>query len=118
MLAGNVPRVLASPTSDRVAVNQALDQLAARGGTGTGEAIQSATNILTHQPGVRGKRPPSAIVLISDGTRSGVGRGIASVPQPVINRCTSSTWPIPSTCPSSWASVHRVAVLAITAPGA
>jgi Ca-activated chloride channel family protein len=65
------PRVLASPTTDRDAVSQALDQLTPRGGTGTGEAIQSATNILTHQPGVRGKRPPAAIVLISDGAATG-----------------------------------------------
>jgi Ca-activated chloride channel family protein len=65
------PRVLASPTTDRDAVSQALDQLTPRGGTGTGEAIESATNILTHQPGVRGKRPPAAIVLISDGAATG-----------------------------------------------
>ena len=71
MALSSKPRVLASPTTDRDAVNQALDQLAPRGGTGTGEAIQAATNILTHQPGVRGKRPPSAIVLISDGAATG-----------------------------------------------
>jgi Ca-activated chloride channel family protein len=71
MALSSKPRVLASPTADREAVNQALDQLKARGGTGTGEAIQAATNILTHQPGVRGKRAPSAIVLISDGTATG-----------------------------------------------
>jgi Ca-activated chloride channel family protein len=65
------PRVLASPTSDRIAVNAALDQLEARGGTGTGEAIQAATNILRRAPGVRGKRAPSAIVLISDGAATG-----------------------------------------------
>jgi Ca-activated chloride channel family protein len=71
MALSSKPRVLASPTPDRFAVNSALDQLAARGGTGTGEAIQAATRILTHQPGVRGKRPPSAIVLISDGAATG-----------------------------------------------
>ena len=51
MALSSKPRVLASPTSDRDAINQALDQLTPRGGTGTGEAIQAATNILTHQPG-------------------------------------------------------------------
>jgi Ca-activated chloride channel family protein len=71
MALSSKPRVLASPTSDRDAVNQAINQLTPRGGTGTGEAIQAATNILTHQPGVRGKRPPSAIVLISDGAATG-----------------------------------------------
>jgi Ca-activated chloride channel family protein len=71
MALSSKPRVLASPTNDRFAVNSALDQLAARGGTGTGEAIQAATNILRRQPGVRGKRAPSAIVLISDGAATG-----------------------------------------------
>lgn len=71
MALSSKPRVLASPTNDRFAVNSALDQLAARGGTGTGEAIQAATSILRRQPGVRGKRAPSAIVLISDGAATG-----------------------------------------------
>jgi Ca-activated chloride channel family protein len=71
MALSSKPRVLASPTRDRAAINQALDQLAARGGTGTGEAIQAATNILRRQPGVRGKRAPSAIVLLSDGAATG-----------------------------------------------
>jgi Ca-activated chloride channel family protein len=71
MALSSKPRVLASPTRDRVAINTALDQLAPRGGTGTGEAIQAATNILRHQPGVNGKRPPAAIVLLSDGAATG-----------------------------------------------
>ena len=71
MALSSKPRVLASPTRDRVAINAALDQLTARGGTGTGEAIQAATNILRHQPGVNGKRPPAAIVLLSDGAATG-----------------------------------------------
>ena len=71
MALSSKPRVLASPTRDRVAIDQALDQLTPRGGTGTGEAITAATNILKHQPGVNGKRPPSAIVLLSDGAATG-----------------------------------------------
>ena len=71
MALSSKPRVLASPTRDRFAINAALDQLTARGGTGTGEAIQAATKILRTQPGVNGKRPPSAIVLISDGSSTG-----------------------------------------------
>jgi Ca-activated chloride channel family protein len=71
MALSSKPRVLASPTRDRVAINAALDQLAPRGGTGTGEAIQAATNILRRAPGVNGKRPPAAIVLISDGAATG-----------------------------------------------
>ena len=71
MALSSKPTVLASPTRDRVAINAALDQLAPRGGTGTGEAIQAATNILRRQPGVNGKRPPAAIVLLSDGAATG-----------------------------------------------
>jgi Ca-activated chloride channel homolog len=71
MALSSKPRVLASPTRDRVAINAALDQLAPRGGTGTGEAIQAAANILRRQPGVNGKRPPAAIVLLSDGAATG-----------------------------------------------
>jgi Ca-activated chloride channel homolog len=71
MALSSKPRVLASPTRDRVAIDQALDQLTARGGTGTGEAITAAINILKRQPGVNGKRPPSAIVLLSDGAATG-----------------------------------------------
>ncbi|MEN3284635.1 MAG: Ca-activated chloride channel [Solirubrobacteraceae bacterium] len=71
MALSSKPRVLASPTRDRDAVNAALDQLTPRGGTGTGEAIQAATRILNRAPGVGGKRPPAAIVLISDGSSTG-----------------------------------------------
>jgi Ca-activated chloride channel family protein len=71
MALSSKPRVLTSPTRDREAINAALDQLAPRGGTGTGEAIQTATRILSRAPGIGGKRPPGAIVLISDGTSTG-----------------------------------------------
>jgi Ca-activated chloride channel family protein len=71
MALSSKPRVLASPTSDRDAINAALSQLTPRGGTGTGEAIQSATRILSRAPGINGKRPPAAIVLISDGSSTG-----------------------------------------------
>jgi Ca-activated chloride channel family protein len=71
MALSSKPRVLTSPTRDRAAVDAALTQLAPRGGTGTGEAIQTATRILSQAPGVGGKRPPGAIVLISDGAATG-----------------------------------------------
>jgi Ca-activated chloride channel homolog len=71
MALSSKPRVLASPTRDRLAIDSALDQLTPRGGTGTGEAIQAATNILRRQPGVNGKRAPAAIVLLSDGAATG-----------------------------------------------
>jgi Ca-activated chloride channel family protein len=65
------PRVLQSPSKDRTAVNAAIDQLAPRGGTSTGEAIQAAVKLLGKVPGENGKRPPGAIVLISDGASTG-----------------------------------------------
>lgn len=59
--------VLQSPTRDREAVALAIDRLAVRGGTATGEAIATAVDVLRGAPGEGGRRPPAAIVLISDG---------------------------------------------------
>ena len=78
MALSSKPRVLASPTRDRDAVNAALGQLTPRGGTGTGEAIQAATRILNRAPGVGAKRPPAAIVLISDGSSTGTVDPVAA----------------------------------------
>jgi Ca-activated chloride channel homolog len=61
------PRTLQPPTADHGAVQAALGQLASSGGTATGEALDSALTVLERQPGERGKRPPAAIVLLSDG---------------------------------------------------
>ena len=61
------PRTLQPPTADRGAVNAALAQLASSGGTATGDALDSALTVLQRQPGVNGRRPPAAIVLLSDG---------------------------------------------------
>jgi Ca-activated chloride channel homolog len=61
------PRVLQSPTTDRIAIDDALDRLTPSGGTATGRAMQQALTILRRVPGEGGKRPPAAIVLISDG---------------------------------------------------
>jgi Ca-activated chloride channel family protein len=71
MALSSKPRVLTSPTRDREAIDSALDELTPRGGTGTGEAIQAATRILSRAPGVGGKRAPGAIVLLSDGASTG-----------------------------------------------
>ena len=64
----NTATVLQSPTRSRADVLTAIDRLAVSGGTATGEAIATATEMLRNQPGENGRRPPSAIVLISDGT--------------------------------------------------
>jgi Ca-activated chloride channel family protein len=61
------PQVLANPTTDRDALALALGRLRSSGGTATGEAIQTATRVLQQAPAQNGKKPPSAIVLLSDG---------------------------------------------------
>ncbi len=60
--------VLASPTRDRAAIAAAIDQESVSGGTATGAAIETATKVLQQVPGENGRRPPGAIVLISDGS--------------------------------------------------
>jgi Ca-activated chloride channel family protein len=62
-----IPQVLASPTTDRDALDAALGRLKSSGGTATGEAIQAAVRVLQKAPAKNGKKPPSAIVLLSDG---------------------------------------------------
>ena len=64
----NTATVLQSPTRNRDDVYLAIDRLSVSGGTATGEAIATAVEALKAQPGEDGRRPPSAIVLISDGT--------------------------------------------------
>ena len=68
-----VPRVLQSPTRDREALGAALDRMTSSGTTATGSAIDAAVRVLRNAKGERGRRPPAAIVLISDGksTRGG-----------------------------------------------
>jgi Ca-activated chloride channel family protein len=70
------PSVLQSPTTDRDALAQALGRLRSSGGTATGEAIQAATRSLRMAQSVNGKKPPSAIVLLSDGAST---RGVDPV---------------------------------------
>lgn len=59
--------VLQSPTRDRQAVAAAIEGMKVGGTTATGTAIYTATKLLQRAPGVNGKRPPAAIVLLSDG---------------------------------------------------
>jgi Ca-activated chloride channel family protein len=64
----NHASVLQSPTRSRADARAAIDRMAVSGGTATGEAIASAITALRNVPGEGGRRPPAAIVLISDGT--------------------------------------------------
>lgn len=69
------PTVLQSPTSDHALTKAALAQpVRTSGGTAVGEAILTAAHELTNVARVGRKRPPGAIVLISDGA-SNVGIG-------------------------------------------
>jgi len=73
-------RVLSGPTSDRQAVRDGLESLRAKGSTATGDALDLAVQSLRRQPGqgVARRRPPAAIVLLSDG-RPTRGRDVAAV---------------------------------------
>jgi len=48
-------------------VRTAIDAMTPSGGTATGEAIAAALRSLDRRPDVSGRRPPGAIVLLSDG---------------------------------------------------
>ena len=61
------PTVLQSPTRDRVAVMAAIGGMTPSGGTATGRAIAAALRVLQGAGSADGRRPPSAIVLLSDG---------------------------------------------------
>ncbi len=69
------PTVLQAPTTDHAATAAALARTPhTSGGTAVGQAILTALAELRRVPLVAGKRPPGAIVLISDGA-SNVGIG-------------------------------------------
>lgn len=57
--------VLQSPTTDHSLVRSALAQLKVTGGTALGDAIRTSLRSLTGTK--KGKQPPAAIVLLSDG---------------------------------------------------
>jgi len=63
----NHATVLQSPTRSRGDARIAIDRMAVSGGT-AGEALYSAMTALRNVPNEGGRRPPGAIVLISDGT--------------------------------------------------
>ncbi|MEA2443642.1 MAG: Ca-activated chloride channel [Thermoleophilales bacterium] len=54
-----------TPTLDRTRVKQVIDTMKPHGGTATGDAMKVALDALKGRPGER--RPPGAIVLLSDG---------------------------------------------------
>jgi Ca-activated chloride channel family protein len=59
------PHTVEPPTDDRGKVEDVLDSLSADGGTATGDALATALGLVDR--GRAAKRPPAAIVLLSDG---------------------------------------------------
>jgi Ca-activated chloride channel homolog len=60
--------VVQDPTTDREALRAGLrDAMVPSGGTATGDALAAALAMLDAQRGAGAKRPPGAIVLLSDG---------------------------------------------------
>lgn len=60
--------VQASPTTDHLAVTQAIDQLRSRGGTAIGDGLDLALDQLVQRPtDANGQRAPGMVVLLSDG---------------------------------------------------
>ena len=64
----STPKVLANPTTDRGAILRGIASMTPGGGTATGEAIGNAVTLLHNVAGHSGKRPPAAIVVLSDGS--------------------------------------------------
>jgi Ca-activated chloride channel family protein len=61
-------QVIQNPTTDREALKSALrDAMKPSGGTATGDALAASLALLEAQKGAGAKRPPGAIVLLSDG---------------------------------------------------
>jgi Ca-activated chloride channel family protein len=60
-------RIVQSPTTDHATVRQRIQGLRSSGGTATGDGITSALTAIRASARPGGKRPPAAILLLSDG---------------------------------------------------
>lgn len=71
------PVLLQTPTTEHVLARNAIRELQpGGGGTAMGQALEVALQEIERVPKIHGKRPPGAIVLISDGASNvGVGPG-------------------------------------------
>ncbi|MEA2375988.1 MAG: Ca-activated chloride channel [Thermoleophilaceae bacterium] len=95
------PDQVLTPSQDHDAAREAIDRQQADGATATGEALQVAVDALRHRTGA-GRKPPAAIVLLSDGATT-VGRdpvqvaGLAHIPIYTVSLGTGdATVPNPS----------------------
>ena len=71
-------RVLQPPTTEHEQVRAALGGLVADGGTATGDGLDAALRAL--EPGEGERRPPAAVVLLSDGKQT-IGQDAVTVAQ-------------------------------------
>jgi Ca-activated chloride channel family protein len=69
MAFAQTPLATTRPSTDRSDVRDLIDGLIANGGTGTGDALQLALNVLRPR-GDQDRAKPAAIVLLSDGKRT------------------------------------------------
>jgi Ca-activated chloride channel family protein len=69
-------RIIQSPTTEHEQVRAALAGLVANGGTATGDGLDAALRAL--EPAEGGRRPPAAVVLLSDGAQT-TGRDAVTV---------------------------------------
>lgn len=67
MAFNQTPTILQSPTTDRLAAKAAVESQEVSGGTATGEAVNAALRALEATPATGDRRPPAAIILLSDG---------------------------------------------------
>lgn len=63
----SAPHTVHPPSTDRESVQAALLSLGSEGATATGDALDVAIERIEEEVGEEGRRPPSAIVLLSDG---------------------------------------------------
>lgn len=67
------PHTLDDPTTDHERIRSTIDDIPADGATATGEALNAALAMLASDRDDEGRRPPGAVVLLSDG-KTTVGR--------------------------------------------
>jgi Ca-activated chloride channel family protein len=61
-------RAIEAPSAEHAEARALIEQLSPSGGTATGEGLAASLGLLERAGGRDGKRPPAAIILLSDGT--------------------------------------------------